>query len=317
MTKGISAPPNAAGFKLFAVGHAEPWRSKRPLAGVSKMKLTVDRLSKSYGAKEALKGVSFSLEGGIYGLLGPNGSGKSTLMKILTGNLQASSGTVLWNGENIAGLGRRYREILGYVPQQQALYPDFTAVRFLSYIAALQGLGKAEAGARIAAVLDEVALSDVMNKKIKALSGGMKQRLLIEQSILARPQLLIMDEPTAGLDPRQRASLRALISRIAADKIVLIATHVVSDVELIAKEILLLKNGELIRKSLASSLIAEVSREHGQAQVLVPTQAQALAQALAQAQAPAQAPALSFAGLGLEDVYLHFFGDQNDDLDSL
>ena len=151
-------------------------------------------------------------------------------MNILTGNLKATSGTVLWNEQEIAKLGKEYRKILGYVPQQQALYPDFTAIRFLSYIAALQGLTTKKAKKRISSALAVVELTEVANKKIKTLSGGMKQRLLIAQSILAEPKLLIMDEPTVGLDPKQRVLMRKLITDIAADKIVLQSTHFVDDV---------------------------------------------------------------------------------------
>ena len=256
------------------------------------IKLTIDSLRKNYGQKEALKGVSFTLYQGIYGLLGPNGSGKSTLMNILTGNLKATSGTVLWNEQKIAKLGKEYREILGYVPQQQALYPDFTAIRFLSYIAALQGLPAKEAKKKISSALAVVELSEVAHKKIRTLSGGMKQRLLIAQSILAEPKLLIMDEPTAGLDPKQRVLMRKLITDIAADKIVLLATHVVADVEWIADEILLLKDGFLIRKGSRGALVEEVQNLHPSLQA---TEKQ----------------------LGLEDVYLHYFGEQDHETDLL
>ncbi|MPW24524.1 ATP-binding cassette domain-containing protein [Alkalibaculum sp. M08DMB] len=257
------------------------------------MELIIESLRKNYGQKEALKGVSFALHQGVYGLLGPNGSGKSTLMNILTGNLQGTSGKVLWNDQNIVQMGKDYRKILGYVPQQQALYPDFTGVRFLSYIAALQGLTSREAKERIHYALDVVELSDVSGKKIRTYSGGMKQRLLIAQAILADPKLLIMDEPTAGLDPKQRALMRNLIVEIASDKIVLIATHVVSDVEWISKEILLLKEGELIRKGSRDCLVEEVKENMDSVMKKDAKE------------------------LGLEDVYLYYFGEQYDETDLL
>jgi ABC-type multidrug transport system ATPase subunit len=222
------------------------------------MELTIQGLCMNYGTKEALKGVSFTLTPGVYGLLGPNGAGKSTLMNILTGNLTPTKGDVLLNGHSIRELGGRYREKLGYMPQQQVLYPSFTVSRFLSYMAALRGMTTREARNQIPVILEKVALQDVAGQKIKTLSGGMKQRLLIAQAILASPDVLILDEPTAGLDPKQRIAIRNLIAEVAMDKIVLIATHVVSDVEFISKEILLLRNGQLLRKDTREALTREL-----------------------------------------------------------
>lgn len=213
------------------------------------MKISVQNLCKSYGRREALKGVSFSLTPGIYGLLGPNGAGKSTLIGILTGNLKADSGDVFLNGEDIRKMGATYRKILGYMPQQQALYPSFTVTGFLDYMAALKGMDKSAARIQIPKVLEEVELSEYGKSKIKTLSGGMKQRLMIAQAILNDPDFIILDEPTAGLDPKQRITIRNLVSRIAVNKIVLLATHVVSDVEFIAKELILLKEGMILRKA--------------------------------------------------------------------
>lgn len=213
------------------------------------MEISVQNLCKSYGRREALKGVSFSLTPGIYGLLGPNGAGKSTLIGILTGNLKADSGDVFLNGEDIRKMGAAYRKILGYMPQQQALYPSFTVTGFLDYMAALKGMDKSAARIQIPEVLEEVELSEYGKSKIKTLSGGMKQRLMIAQAILNDPDFIILDEPTAGLDPKQRITIRNLISRIAVNKIVLLATHVVSDVEFIAKELILLKEGMILRKA--------------------------------------------------------------------
>lgn len=211
------------------------------------MVLEIKNLKKNYGAKEALKGVSLSLTPGIYGLLGPNGAGKSTLIGILTCNLKASSGTISLDGKEIVSMGEEYRKLVGYMPQQQALYPSFTAEAFLDYIAALKGMAKDEAKKKIPEILEAVDLNGYADKKIKTFSGGMKQRLLLAQAILDEPAILILDEPTAGLDPKQRISVRNLISRIAKDKIVLIATHVVSDVEFIAKELVLLNDGTVLK----------------------------------------------------------------------
>lgn len=222
------------------------------------MELTVQNLRMNYGKKEALKGVSFTLTSGVYGLLGPNGAGKSTLMNVLTGNLAATGGAVLLDGQDVTDLGARYREKLGYMPQQQALYPSFTAVRFLSYVAALRGMTAAQAREQIPAVLEQVDLREAAGQKIRTFSGGMKQRLLIAQAILGDPAVLILDEPTAGLDPKQRIAIRNLIAQVALDKIVLIATHVVSDVEYISKEILLLKEGELLCKATREELTGQL-----------------------------------------------------------
>lgn len=226
-------------------------------------KLEVIDIGKVYHNKKALDNISFELECGIYALLGPNGSGKSTLINILTGNIKPTSGRVFWNGEEIGKLGRGYREILGYVPQKQALYPDFTVIDFLYYMAALREMPRKTAVKRIADVLREVELAETVNYKIKTLSGGMKQRLLIAQSLLGYPQFLIMDEPTVGLDPRQRLQIRNLIQRNAQDRIILIATHIVSDIEQIASEILLLRNGKLLHKKRREALIDEVCRAEG------------------------------------------------------
>lgn len=222
------------------------------------MVLEIKNLKKNYGAKEALKGVSLSLTPGIYGLLGPNGAGKSTLIGILTCNIKASSGAISLDGKEIVSMGEEYRKLVGYMPQQQALYPSFTAEAFLDYIAALKGMAKDEAKKKIPEILEAVDLNGYADKKIKTFSGGMKQRLLLAQAILDEPAILILDEPTAGLDPKQRISVRNLISRIAKDKIVLIATHVVSDVEFIAKELVLLNDGTVLKMGEKKNILESV-----------------------------------------------------------
>lgn len=222
------------------------------------MELQFQNLKKNYGKVEALKGISCTLTNGVHGLLGPNGAGKSTLMNILSGNLEASSGTISYNGTNIRELGDDFRKELGYMPQQQALYPEFTALRFLSYMASLRGMSKAQAKEAIPRVLEQVALTDAANRRIKGFSGGMKQRLLIAQAILNDPKVLVLDEPTAGLDPKQRISIRNLISSLSEDKIVLISTHVVADIACIAKDLLILKEGNLLRHASPSELLREM-----------------------------------------------------------
>ncbi len=222
------------------------------------MELKIQNLCMNYGEKAALDGVSFSLPPGVYGLLGPNGAGKSTLMNIIVGNLQATGGEVMIDNRNVFEMGQEYRQMLGYMPQQQTLYPSFSAVRFLSYMAALKGMSKERAKKRIPEVLKQVSLLESADRKIKTFSGGMKQRLLIAQAVLDEPQILILDEPTAGLDPKQRIVIRNLIAQLALDKIVLIATHVVSDVEFISKELILLQEGKILKKDTRKHLTEEL-----------------------------------------------------------
>lgn len=222
------------------------------------MELKFQNLKKNYGSIRALKGVSFSLTTGVHGLLGPNGAGKSTLMNILSGNLNATEGEIIYNDMSLSTLGNEFRKVMGYMPQQQALYPDFTAIRFLSYMAALRGMTKEKARKAIPRVLEQVSLTETANRKIKGFSGGMKQRLLIAQAILNDPEVLILDEPTAGLDPKQRIAIRNLISSISENKIVLISTHVVADIACIAKDLLILKEGELLRHDTPGRLLSEM-----------------------------------------------------------
>lgn len=222
------------------------------------MNLTVENLTKNYGRKEVLCDVSFVLENGVYGLLGPNGAGKSTLMQLITMNLQPTWGKIYWNGKDISEAGAELRSVLGYMPQQQTLYPSFTAEEFLLYMAALHGMKKEDKEAAVWKALEAVNLTDAAGKKIKTFSGGMKQRLLLAQAVLSDPQLLILDEPTAGLDPYQRIAIRNLIAKMAMDRIILIATHVVQDIEVISKEILLMKDGKLIRKGTSYELCREL-----------------------------------------------------------
>lgn len=222
------------------------------------MELTFDGLVKNYDTVKALKGVSFTLTPGVNGLLGPNGAGKSTMMNILSGNLSQTAGRITFNGEDIRNMGKAFRKRLGYMPQQQALYPGFTAAQFLGYMATLRGMRKTEATDAVRRVLRQVELEDVALRRIKTFSGGMKQRLLIAQAILADPDVLVLDEPTAGLDPKQRIAIRNLIASLAERKIVIVSTHVVSDIAGIAKEILLLKQGELISRQSPAELIRQI-----------------------------------------------------------
>jgi ABC-type multidrug transport system ATPase subunit len=210
------------------------------------MNLAINNISRSYGQNKALNSFNANLSSGIYALLGPNGSGKSTLMNILTDNLKADSGNITYNGEDTLKMGVKFREKLGFMPQYPGMYPNFTIERFMWYMAALKGLDKKTAKVQIAEILRAVELDDVPRKKIGSLSGGMKQRLALAQAVLGEPEILILDEPTAGLDPKQRIAIRNYISKIAFNKIVIIATHVVPDIEFIAKEIIILKKGVIV-----------------------------------------------------------------------
>lgn len=208
------------------------------------MKLSVDRLSKQYKNKIAVDRVSFTLSEGVTGLLGANGAGKTTLMRMMTGILVPTSGEITADG--IAVQTEEYRSLLGYLPQDFGYYPEFTAKEFIQYIAALKGLEKRHAKRKTDELLEVVGLSDVANKKIKTFSGGMKQRVGIAQAIINDPKILILDEPTAGLDPKERVRFRNLIAEIGKNTIVLFSTHIVSDIDSIAKSLLMMRDGQII-----------------------------------------------------------------------
>lgn len=224
--------------------------------------------------KKALAGVSITLGPGLYGLLGPNGAGKSTLLQIITGGLAPDSGEVLWCGQPARGI--RFRRILGYMPQQQGLYDSYTGRRFLAYMAALKEIPRGKVADEVARVSEAVNLSRELDKRLAAYSGGMKQRLLLAAALLGDPRLLILDEPTAGLDPRERVRLRTLLAGMAQDRIILLATHVVSDVESVASQVILLRAGKIVDAAPVGELVERY------------------------------AP-----GKGLEDVYLAVFGEDD------
>ena len=265
--------------------HKNPAQRKR----TSAMQLELNNLRKTYllpapllhrrgqgkpKAKQALAGVSLTLGPGLYGLLGPNGAGKSTLIGIITGGLAADSGEVLWCGRPAWGIA--FRRVLGYMPQQQGLYESYTGRRFLAYMAALKEIPRAAVPGEVARVAGAVNLTDELDKRLSAYSGGMKQRLLLAAALLGDPKLLILDEPTAGLDPKERVRLRTLLAGMAQDRIILVATHVVSDVESVATKVILLRAGKIVDAAPVPELI--------------------------ETYAP---------GGGLEDVYLNVFGEED------
>ena len=208
------------------------------------MELIIDRVSKQYKNKIAVDRISIKLQKGVYGLLGANGAGKTTLMRMICGILKPESGTISFDGMDVSE--ENYRAILGYLPQDFGYYPEFTGMDFLLYMAALKGIGKAQAKRKSNELLQLVSLQDVAKKKIKTYSGGMKQRLGIAQALLNQPKVLILDEPTAGLDPKERVRFRNLIKDWGKENIILLSTHIVSDIEHIAGDVLMMKDGQLI-----------------------------------------------------------------------
>ena len=220
------------------------------------MELRIEHLTKKYGEKVALRDFTYTFTPGIYGILGANGAGKSTLMNLITDNVKRTEGQILWDGTDILKLGKRFRGKLGYMPQQQGMYNDFSARAFLRYMAQIKEIPKKQADEQIEQLQDVVNLREDAHKKVGGFSGGMRQRVLLAQALLGDPQILILDEPTAGLDPRERLRLRQYISDLAQDRIVFLTTHIVSDIESIAGDVLLMKQGELVRHGAPETLIA-------------------------------------------------------------
>lgn len=219
------------------------------------MKLELDGLTKEFGDFTAVNHINLTMTNGVYGLLGVNGAGKTTLMRMLCTLLKPTSGTICCNGKDIFNMDSEYRKLLGYLPQDFGFYPEFTVEDYLLYIAALKGIRPVVAKKRVKELISKVGLSKAAHKKMKKLSGGMKRRAGIAQAMLNNPKILILDEPTAGLDPNERIRFRNLISELSEDRLVLLSTHIVSDIEYIANEIWLMKDGEVLHKGSIEELI--------------------------------------------------------------
>ncbi len=222
------------------------------------MQLAIKHLTKRYGSKTALDDFSYCFDAGIYGILGANGAGKTTLMNLITDNVRRDAGEILFDGTDVLKLGKRFRAVLGYMPQQQGMYPDLSARAFLLYMAELKEIPRKRAREQVEALLEMVNLQEVAYKKLGGFSGGMRQRVLLAQALLGNPSVLILDEPSAGLDPRERLRIRRYIAELASDRIVFLTTHIVSDIESIAKDVLLMKQGRIVKHGAPEALIASV-----------------------------------------------------------
>ncbi|WP_110111860.1 ABC transporter ATP-binding protein [Bacillus sp. CGMCC 1.16541] len=220
--------------------------------------LVVQHVSKNFGSFQALHDVNLEFHHGVYGLLAPNGAGKTTLIKMLTTLLFPTSGEILYEGEDIRKLDERYRDVLGYLPQEFGYYKHYTPTKYLLYLAALKGINRKEANPRVVELLKLVGLEDVAHKKMKKFSGGMIQRVGIAQAMLNDPKVLILDEPTAGLDPKERVRFRNLITELARNRIVILSTHIVSDVESIANEIIMIKDKQVLYKETVSNICQKI-----------------------------------------------------------
>lgn len=285
------------------------------------MKLTLEHISKLYGGTAALSQIDLTLEYGVNGLLGPNGAGKTTLMRIMTDLLQPSTGRVLLDGQDISMMGAAFRKKLGYLPQDFGVYPNFTAEQFLIYIGKLKGLSKFEAKQQANRLLELVGLSEKTRQKLKGFSGGQRQRVGIAQALMDDSEILVLDEPTAGLDPEERIRFRGIISNLSRNKIVLLSTHIVSDLEAIANQIILLKKGtvldvrkpsELLEQIRSQVWMVEVSEEEEQLltdNYLCSNIMHANGHSILRLIAPQRPhPDAVQTAPNMEDLYLHIFG---------
>ncbi|BCL78967.1 ABC transporter ATP-binding protein [Ktedonobacteria bacterium brp13] len=223
------------------------------------MELMIEHLSKRYGQHFALRELSLRCERGMVGLVGPNGAGKTSLMRMIATLLEPTEGTIRWNGQDIHTHGQALRQVLGYLPQDFGVYPEFTGRQFLRYLATMKGLPKPLAYRRVDEVLEIVQLEQVADRKLPTYSGGMKQRIGIAQALLNDPELLIVDEPTVGLDPAERVRFRTLLSTLTSNRIVLLSTHIISDVEAVANRLLILQEGRVLADTTPAALLAQTA----------------------------------------------------------
>lgn len=293
------------------------------------MALILDGLTKTFSSFPAVNNLSYTMDTGVYGLLGVNGAGKTTLMRMLCTLLTPTSGTITWDGQDIFSLGSAYRNLLGYLPQDFGYYPDFSVQDYLLYIASIKGLRPATARQRMQNLLEQVGLTQVRQQKMKKLSGGMKRRAGIAQAMLNDPKILILDEPTAGLDPKERIRFRNLISELAENRLVLLSTHIVSDVEYIADQILLMKDGSLVHHGTSQQLLAAAPTQvwtctvpRAQADQLLHQYPVVNLKTLPQgvqlrvlSQTP-PTPEAHPAEMTLEDLFLHYFGETAGETDA-
>ena len=293
------------------------------------MALILDGLTKTFSSFPAVNNLSYTMDTGVYGLLGVNGAGKTTLMRMLCTLLTPTSGTITWHGQDISSLGSAYRNLLGYLPQDFGYYPDFSVQDYLLYIASIKGLRPATARQRMQSLLEQVGLTQVRRQKMKKLSGGMKRRAGIAQAMLNDPKILILDEPTAGLDPKERIRFRNLISELAENRLVLLSTHIVSDVEYIADQILLMKDGSLVHHGTSQQLLAAAPTQvwtctvpRAQADQLLHQYPVVNLKTLPQgvqlrvlSQTP-PTPEAHPAEMSLEDLFLHYFGETAGETDA-
>lgn len=224
-------------------------------------KLEIKNLTKIYGKKRANDGITVTLENGVYGLLGPNGAGKTTLMKQITTLIKPDKGEILYNGKDIFNMDDKYRNIIGYLPQEFGVYKNFTAKQFLQYVGALKGMSGKNLNSKVNELLELVGLYDVRNKSIGKFSGGMKRRVGISQVLLNDPKIIVLDEPTAGLDPQERTRFRNLIAKISRDKIIILSTHIISDIESVAKETIMVKEGKLLMKGTHREILSDMNNK--------------------------------------------------------